>query len=125
MPIELKAEAVRLFAEIGFLGLSRGNVAQAEVIFSMLTNLRPGEEAGAVGLALASLAGNRPDVAIRLLKSAEQTPAVIAFSALTSSTTDFKLEMSLSVSFVAFMSSFVSFLISSSSSDFWTVTSRS
>lgn len=82
MPIELKADAVRLFAEIGFLGLGRGDVAQADVIFQMLQSLRPGEEAGSVGGALAALSGNRPDQAIKLLKGAEQTPSVMAFSAM-------------------------------------------
>lgn len=82
MPIELKADAVRLFAEIGFLGLSRGQPAQAEVIFDMLRSLRPGEEAGAIGAALTALAANRPDAAVKTLKSAEQTPAVMAFAAM-------------------------------------------
>jgi predicted Zn-dependent protease len=82
MTIELKAEAVRLFAEIGFLGLGRGRTAEAETIFEMLRALRPSEEAGAVGSAMAALAVNRPDSAIKLLKAAEQTPAVMAFSAL-------------------------------------------
>jgi hypothetical protein len=82
MPIELKADAVRLFAEIGFLGLSRGHTGQAETIFDMLRSLRPGEEAGAVGMALTALAADRPDSAIKALKSAQQTATVIAFSAL-------------------------------------------
>lgn len=82
MSIELKADAVRLFAEIGFLGLGRGRTAEAEVIFDMLQTLRPNEEAGAVGGALTALAVNRPDSAIRMLKGAEQTHAVMAFSAL-------------------------------------------
>ena len=82
MPIELKADAVRLFAQIGFLGLSRGNPAAAGVIFDMLRSLRPGEEAGAIGSALTAMAENRPDVAIAALKSAEQTPSVMAFAAL-------------------------------------------
>lgn len=82
MPVELKADAVRLFAEIGFLGLGRGQAAQAEVIFDMLRALRPTEEAGAIGGALAALAVNRPDSAIKVLKAADQTPAVMAFSAL-------------------------------------------
>jgi hypothetical protein len=82
MPIELKADAVRLYAEIGFLGLGRGLPAQAEVIFDMLRSLRPGEEAGAIGAALTALAANRPDAAIKLLKTASQTPAVMAFSAM-------------------------------------------
>jgi hypothetical protein len=82
MPIELKAEAVRLFAEIGYLGLGRGQAGLSEIIFDMLSSLRPGEEAGAVGAALSALAQNRPDTAIRLLRAAEQTPAVLAFAAM-------------------------------------------
>lgn len=82
MPIELKAEAVKLFAEIGFLGLSRGDAASAEVIFSMLRALRPGQEAGAVGGAVTALAQNRTDEAIRILRAAEQTPPVMAFAAM-------------------------------------------
>lgn len=82
MPIELKAEAVRLFAEIGFLGLGRGHTGQSDVIFDMLCKLRPGEEAGVVGSALTALAAGKPDAAIRVLKAAEQTPAVMAFAAM-------------------------------------------
>jgi hypothetical protein len=82
MPIELKADAVKLFAEIGFLGLGRGQPAQAEVIFDMLRNLRPGEETGAIGGALTAMAADRPDAAIKVLKAAGQTPAVVAFSAM-------------------------------------------
>lgn len=82
MPIELKADAVRLFAEIGFLGLGHGKTAQAGVIFDMLCSLRPGEEAGAIGAALTALAANRPDMAIKVLKAAEQTTSVMAFSAM-------------------------------------------
>ena len=82
MTIELKADAVRLFAEIGFLGLSRDMPDQSAVIFDMVCSLRPGEEAGAIGSALAALAAGRPDAAIKTLKLAEQTPAVIAFSAM-------------------------------------------
>lgn len=82
MPIALKPDAVKLFAEIGFLGLSRGEPARAEVIFQMLRALRPGEEAGAIGSALTAMAANRADAAIKVLKSAEQTPAVMAFSAV-------------------------------------------
>lgn len=82
MPIELRAEAVKLFAEIGFLGLGRGETALAETIFDMLRTLRPGEEAGAIGGGLSALAGNHPDVAIKLLRGAEQTPAVMAFAAM-------------------------------------------
>lgn len=82
MPIELKADAVRLFAEIGFLGLGRGCGDEAEVIFDMLRSLRPGEEVGAIGAALTSLSENRPDAAVQALKAAQQTPAVMAFAAL-------------------------------------------
>lgn len=82
MPIELRAEAVRLFAEIGFFGLGRGETGKAEVIFEMLCALRPGEEAGAIGSALVAMAGNRPDAAIKVLRGAEQTPAVMAFAAM-------------------------------------------
>ena len=82
MSIKLKADAVKLFAEIGFLGLGRGRTAEAAVIFDMLLALRPSDEVGAIGSALSALAVNRPDSAVRVLKSAEQTPAVMAFSAM-------------------------------------------
>lgn len=82
MPIELRADAVRLFAEVGFLGLGRGLPKEAGIIFDMLSALRPGEEAGAIGLALSALAENHPDQAIKTLKRGAQTPAVMAFSAL-------------------------------------------
>ena len=82
MTIEVKSDAVKLFSEIGFLGLSRGQAKSAEEIFAMLTLMRPGEEIGAIGSALSALASGQSDAALAHLRAAEQTPAVIAFMAV-------------------------------------------
>lgn len=80
MTLELNTEAIKLFTEIGFLGVSRGHYGAAEVIFSMVQAMRPGEESGAVGRAITALAADRADVAVQHLASADQTEAVMAFS---------------------------------------------
>lgn len=82
MSIDLDTETLKLFAEIGFLGLSQGNPAAAEAIFSMYCQHRPGAEVGAVGAAMAALAAQRPDLALQRLNAAEQTQAVLAFTAV-------------------------------------------
>ena len=82
MAITLNAEAVKVFAEIGYLGVSRSAFDEAAVIFDMLQSLRPGEEAGAIGAALAALGRGAPEKAVSALETAEKTPAVMAFLAL-------------------------------------------
>jgi hypothetical protein len=80
MAIEIKSEAARLLAEIGFLGLGRGLPAEAGRVFAALRALRPADEAGHVGLALAALAGRDAAGAVAILRQGPQTEAVMAFS---------------------------------------------
>lgn len=82
MTIGLNTDAVKLLANIGFLGLSRNQPAASEAIFSVLCQLRPREEVGAVGSAMVALAANKPEIAIERLRRAEQTPSVVAFLAV-------------------------------------------
>lgn len=80
--MNLDSDAVRLFAEIGFLGISRGEIAAAADIFETLAVLRPAEEVGSVGLALASLGMGRVRQAQQTLGKAPQTETVVAFSVM-------------------------------------------
>ncbi len=82
MAIKLNTEALRLFAEIGFMGLGRGQPGAAETIFAMYENQRPGEEVGAIGSAMTAMAADRADVALSHLQAAEQTPPIMAFSVI-------------------------------------------
>ncbi|NIZ12012.1 hypothetical protein [Phaeobacter sp. HF9A] len=80
--MNLETDVVRLFAEIGFLGISRGELAAAADIFETLAILRPTEEVGAVGLALAALGMGRIVQAQQILAKAPQTETVVAFSVM-------------------------------------------
>lgn len=82
MAFDLAADDLRLLAEIGFLGIGRGRAAEAEVIFALLRRMRPDQEAGHVGGALAAMAAGRLDQAAQMLRSAPQTESVLAFRAL-------------------------------------------
>ncbi|MFP7674932.1 hypothetical protein ACG74X_16400 [Marivita sp. S0852] len=82
MPIRLDSDAVRSLADIGFLGISRGRVAEAARIFDALTRLRPGDEVGPIGLALARLGAGDAAAARAVLAQAPQTEAVMAFTCL-------------------------------------------
>lgn len=82
MTFDIAADDLRLLAEIGFLGIGRGRAAEAEAIFALLRRMRPDQEAGHVGGALAAMAGGRLDEAAQMLRTAPQTEAVLAFRAL-------------------------------------------
>lgn len=82
MAIEIDSDEARLLVEIGFLGLGRGMPEAAEVVFSAISRLRPGQEAGPVGLALVALAQGAPERAVAILRAAPQTEAVLAFRAM-------------------------------------------
>jgi hypothetical protein len=79
---DIAADDLRLLAEIGFLGLGRARPAEAEAIFTLLRRMRPDQEAGHVGGALAALAQGQTDRAAQLLRAAPQTEAVLAFRAV-------------------------------------------
>lgn len=72
----------RLFAEIGFLGVSRGHFDEAEAIFEALEVMRPGHEIGPLGRAVVALGRGELDRAVALLSAAPQTDAVAAFKAI-------------------------------------------
>ncbi|MCL3883301.1 DUF1039 domain-containing protein [Marivita sp. GX14005] len=80
MPIGLDSDAVKVLADIGFLGISRGRPEEAARIFEALTLIRPDEEVGPVGLAMARLGAGDPAAARQALSQAPQTEAVMAFT---------------------------------------------
>ena len=82
MTFDIAADDLRLLAEIGFLGIGRGRHAEAAAIFALLRRMRPEQEAGHVGSALAALAAGQVDQAGQILRAAPQTESVIAFRAL-------------------------------------------
>jgi len=79
MAIDVSTEEAKLLAEIGFLGIGRGLPAPSAAVFEALANARPDQEAGPIGLALASLAMQAPDRAVEALRRAPQSETVIAF----------------------------------------------
>ncbi len=79
MTIKLSTEYARLFAELGYLGISRQCFSASEKIFTMLNHMRPNEEAGVIGLALIALGENAPQKAVDHLKAAKPTPTVLTF----------------------------------------------
>lgn len=82
MTFDIAADDLRLLAEIGFLGIGRGRQDDAAAIFALLRRMRPEQEAGFVGGAVAALAVGHTDQAAQLLRAAPQTEAVMAFRAL-------------------------------------------
>lgn len=79
---DIAADDLHLLAEIGFLGIGRARPTEAEAIFALLRRMRPDQEAGHVGGALAALAQGQTDRAAQLLRAAPQTEAVMAFRAM-------------------------------------------
>ncbi len=65
---------VKLLAEIGFLAISQGQLADARIIFTTLRAFRPDQDFPAIGMALIAIAENAPHNAITLLQ--EQIPRV-------------------------------------------------
>lgn len=80
--VTLSPGYAKLFAEIGFLGVSRGHLDDAEAVFSALEAMRPGQEIGPLGRAVVAMARNDFRRAVELLGAAPQTDAVAAFKAL-------------------------------------------
>jgi hypothetical protein len=82
MSIDLNTQGARLLAEIGFLGLSRNLPQHSEVVFAALARLRPGEEAGHIGLAMSRLAAGDAQGAVNVLAQARQSETVVTFACL-------------------------------------------
>jgi predicted Zn-dependent protease len=64
----LNADTMRLIAEIGFMGTESGQAAPARVLFKALQLLRPESTVPYIGLAMAALAVEKSDEAIRILR---------------------------------------------------------
>lgn len=78
----IESSELRLLAEIGLLGISKDMAQDARPVFECLKALRPEQETGYVGLALAAMAENDAQGAYDILKSAPATDAVSAFKVL-------------------------------------------
>ena len=66
--LPLNSDAMRLVAEIGFIGAETGQAAAARALFEALLILRPDSTLPHIGLALAALAADRPEDAVRMLR---------------------------------------------------------
>lgn len=66
--LPLDRDAMRLLAEIGFMGTVTGPVAAARSLFESLQILRPDSKLPWIGLALGELGAGRPEEAVRLLR---------------------------------------------------------
>jgi hypothetical protein len=77
----LESDDVRTLADIGFIALSRGLVAQAGTIFNGVVAARPDQEAGYIGHALVDLARGDVGGAIKTLRALPPTDAALTFLA--------------------------------------------
>jgi hypothetical protein len=66
MPLD--ANAMRLLAEIGFIGTNSGQTAATRALFGALQTLRPDSNLPFIGRALAELAIELPQNAVRILR---------------------------------------------------------
>lgn len=80
--MDLDRDSTSLLAQIGYLGISRGAPALSAVVFEALHALRPGEDAGTIGLALTHMSKGDPASAARLLEQSAQSEASLAFRVL-------------------------------------------
>ena len=78
----LKAEDVRLLADIGFLALSAGLDLEAQAIFGGVKAARPAQEAGPLGLAMVQMARADLDGAIGLLRALPPSDAALTYLGL-------------------------------------------
>lgn len=66
--LPLDRDAMRLLAEIGFMGTLCGPIGATTALFKALQLLRPDSNLPLIGLALNDLAAKRPDDAVRILR---------------------------------------------------------
>ncbi|MFN3146703.1 MAG: hypothetical protein ACE368_16355 [Paracoccaceae bacterium] len=78
--ITLDSNLVRMMADIGFLGISRGRFDDAATVFAALRAVRPDEDVGVIGGAVACLGTRDVAGALRILRAARQSETVLAFS---------------------------------------------
>ncbi len=78
--ITLESNLVRMMADIGFLGISRGRFDDAATVFLALRAVRPNEDVGVVGGAVACLGAGDTAGAMKILRAARQSEPVLAFS---------------------------------------------
>lgn len=66
--LPLDRDAMRLLAEIGFMGTVTGPLPAARSLFQSLQVLRPDSTLPWIGLALSEITAGKPDEAVRLLR---------------------------------------------------------
>lgn len=66
--LPLDRDAMRLIAEIGFIGTQTGQLAAARSLFQSLLLLRPDSNLPFIGLAMVELGAQRPEEAARILR---------------------------------------------------------
>ncbi|EAV41319.1 hypothetical protein SIAM614_00974 [Stappia aggregata IAM 12614] len=76
------SDELRLFVDIGFVAISRGNSCAAAAVFEAVRLVRPKQEAGYIGGALACLAQGEAEAAIQFLRAGPKTAASRAFLGL-------------------------------------------
>jgi predicted Zn-dependent protease len=85
--VPIDAEAMRLIAEIGFIGAQTGQVPAARALFQSLRVMRPDSTLPFIGLAMTELGADRADSAVRILredalKQHPDDPELLAFLGL-------------------------------------------
>ncbi|WP_048439660.1 M48 family metallopeptidase [Caenimonas sp. SL110] len=66
--LPLDRDAMRLVAEIGFIGTQTGQLAASRALFESLLLLRPDSNLPFIGLAMVELAAQRPEKAVVILR---------------------------------------------------------
>jgi predicted Zn-dependent protease len=80
--VEMKADDVRMLAELGFVALSRGRNDEAAAIFAGVQAARPAQEAGFIGSSFVHLARGELDAAIKTLRSLPPSDTARTFLAM-------------------------------------------
>lgn len=75
----LGTEDIRLLADVGFIALSRGFLAEARALLDALRLLRPGSDACLVGEGVFWLAMGEPAIAVEKLRCGPPSDAVRSF----------------------------------------------
>ncbi|WP_152503322.1 hypothetical protein [Labrenzia sp. THAF82] len=75
-------DELRLLVEVGFVSISKGEPGAAAEVFEAVRLLRPKQDAGYIGGALAALMAEDPNAAVQLFGGAPDTPAARTFRGL-------------------------------------------
>ncbi|SDR14818.1 hypothetical protein [Pseudovibrio sp. Tun.PSC04-5.I4] len=79
---DFDSKTVKMLAEIGFIAVSYGLAEHAEFIFKAFQVMRPDQEAGPLGLSLASMVRGNVDDALAHLEAAPPTDTIQTYRGL-------------------------------------------